>query len=205
MNDLDPRIKNQKLSGSPGEILKAYTELIVAGLRQVSEEALQEVIQTLEQCANEGGVAYVVGNGGSSAIGEHLCCDWTKGTHCEGTATIKTMSLTSNVALLTALSNDFGYEVGLSKQIEYFITKRDVLLAISSSGNSENIINAVVAAKERGARVIGFTGFSGGRLKELADYSLHVPIQHYGAVEDAHQMLMHSIAQSVFEKRKSRA
>ena len=141
------------------------------------------------------GRIYVAGNGGSAAIADHLCCDFTKGTHKEDSPPIKTFSLMSNVAMLTAISNDFDYAQSISKQIEYYCTPTDLLILISSSGNSPNVVQACQAAQAKWMKVIGLTGFHGGKLKEMADVSIHVPSSNYGIVEDTHQSIMHILAQ----------
>ena len=144
---------------------------------------------------------YVCGNGGSAAIADHLCCDWSKGTHFSELPALKTQSLSANTALFTACANDFGYEKSFSTQIEIFGGPGDILLAISSSGNSPNILAAVGAAREKQMTSIGMCGFSGGKLKSIADLCLHVAFDNYGLVEDAHQILMHVLAQYFTLKR----
>jgi D-sedoheptulose 7-phosphate isomerase len=139
---------------------------------------------------------FVAGNGGSAAISEHLSCDWQKGVHLEHMNGLKVQCLTSNTALLTAIANDYGYDQAFSYQLEFAdVTKEDLVLLISSSGNSDNIIKAALFAKNKGCKVIGLTGFTGGKLKDLADVSLHIPFSNYGLVEDGHQVLMHVLAQ----------
>jgi D-sedoheptulose 7-phosphate isomerase len=150
-----------------------------------------------EQAAKAGRRIYVVGNGGSAAIADHLCCDWTKGTNASGHPVIKTTSLSSNVALYSAVANDYGFEQVFSTQVEFFGEPGDVLVAISSSGNSPNIISAVQMAKVREMAAIGLSGFGGGRLAQEASVSLHVPFENYGIVEDAHQAIMHILAQFI--------
>jgi phosphoheptose isomerase len=104
--------------------------------------------------------------------------------------------LTSNTALLTAIANDFNYSQTFSFQLELAnLTADDVVLLISSSGNSENVIQAAEFAKAKGVKVIGLTGFSGGKLKTTADISLHIDCDNYGVVEDCHQSIMHVLAQ----------
>ena len=134
---------------------------------------------------------YVGGNGGSAAIANHLCCDFMKGSG------IKTVSLSSNVPLITAIGNDYGYQQVLAKQLGYLGCSGDVVILISSSGQSANIKQAVIEAKSKGIKIIGLSGFDGGYLADNSDISLHVNYDNYGIVEDVHQMLMHSLAQSV--------
>ena len=109
--------------------------------------------------------------------------------------------MTSNVALYTAIANDYGFENVFGTQLDFFGREGDLLIAISSSGNSPNILNAVTAAKDRGMFVAGFSGFSGGKLKDMVDASIYVGIDNYGIVEDAHQAVMHVIAQYIAGRR----
>jgi D-sedoheptulose 7-phosphate isomerase len=186
--------------------IKTYLDDYVTNLQQtlaqVDSDQLNGTLESLRVATLNGKRIYVCGNGGSAAIADHLCCDWSKGTQLKGLPTLKTQSLSSNVALLTACANDFGFEKSFSQQLELFGEKGDVLLAISSSGNSENILQAVAKAKEKFMVTIGLSGFTGGQLKSVCDLSLHVNFQNYGLVEDAHQVLMHVLAQFFTLKRR---
>jgi phosphoheptose isomerase len=156
---------------------------------------LGRAINTVVDTAATDHRIFSVGNGGSAAIADHLVCDWTKLTRSDGKPPILTSSLTANMPIYSAFANDFRFEDVFAEQIKIYGKKGDLLVAISSSGNSENIYQAALAAKNVGMTVIGMTGFSGGCLRHTADISLHVPCDNYGVVEDAHQALMHIIAQ----------
>ncbi len=192
----DPRRLNKTFSA---DSIQSYLKDYVANLQQVllhiDTKEFEKVLAKLAEVTATGKKIYVCGNGGSAAIADHLCCDWSKGTHFQDKAAIKTQSLASNTALFTACANDFGYEKSFSAQLEMFGEKGDVLLAISSSGNSPNILQAVSVAREKGMTSIGLCGFSGGKLKSSADICLYVAFDNYGLVEDAHQILMHVLAQ----------
>ncbi len=179
--------------------IKSYLLDYVSELQQVmakiDSDQLEKVLKTLANVTATAKNIYVCGNGGSAAIADHLCCDWSKGTHFKNMPSLKTQSLSSNVALLTACANDFGFEKSFSQQLEMFGENGDVLIAISSSGNSENILQAVHKAKEKSMITIGLSGFAGGKLKNACDLNLHVPFENYGLVEDSHQILMHVLAQ----------
>lgn len=175
--------------------LSEYSKFLQAALDVVDREQLQLAHNALMDAQENGRQIFVAGNGGSAAISEHLECDFQKGCHV-GSGTLKTRSLCSNVAVLTAIGNDLGFEKVFSCQLELIDTKTsDILILISSSGNSANIIEAANYAKNKGMLLIGLTGFDGGKLKELADISLHVPFANYGIVEDAHQAMIHALAQ----------
>jgi phosphoheptose isomerase len=197
-NIVDPRGFNQlpKIK-NPVDYLKFYADSLYTGLMSVDKNELEKAFKLLEKTMRLKKRVYVAGNGGSAAIGEHLCCDWMKGTYVENKFSLSVVSLTANSSLLTAISNDFGYEHSFSFQLKTLAQKDDVLVLISSSGNSKNIIEALKLAKKTGMKVIGLSGFSGGMLKKHADISLYVPIYNYGLVEDAHQALMHILTQVV--------
>ena len=193
---LDPRSKNKTFSmESPAAYLNDYAQTFANTLAQVSSQALNDAVDLLETCLRASKRIYVCGNGGSAAIADHLCCDWTKGTRMDHLPALRTHSLTANGALMTALANDYGYEDTFSTQVDMFGEAGDILVAISSSGNSPNIVKGVEAAKARGMKVLGLSGFSGGKLAELSDISLHANFDNYGLVEDCHQAMMHVLSQ----------
>jgi len=193
----DPRFKNKTFNHeSIRHYLTDYSTQLSECLATVSQENLQAAASLMQKTRSTGGRVFVAGNGGSAAISEHLSCDWQKGVHLDGKKNLKVQCLTSNTSLLTAIANDYGYSESFSYQLELAdLTPNDIVLLISSSGNSENISRAATLAKEKGCQIIGLTGFSGGKLKDLADVALHIPFSNYGLVEDAHQVLMHVLAQ----------
>lgn len=198
----DPRFKNEVPAvDSLQEYLAAYAQRVRDVVCQLSPEHLNAAFALVEGALKSKARIYVAGNGGSAAIADHLCCDWMKGTRVPNQPALRVQSLTSNAALFTALANDFGYETCFSTQIEMLCEPGDVVVVVSSSGNSPNVLAAAKSARARGAKVLGLSGFSGGKLVELSDVSLHVPLNNYGMVEDAHQMLMHVLAQYLAKKR----
>jgi phosphoheptose isomerase len=155
-------------------------------------KALYAVAHALEDAKHLMGSKriFVGGNGGSSAISDHLSCDFEKG------AGRPVINLSSRPALLSAIANDYGYEFTLSWQLMAAkVDAWDTVILISSSGNSPNILEAARYAKSQGAKILGLTGFTGGGLKKLSDVSLHIEVNNYGVVEDCHQALMHVLAQ----------
>lgn len=198
----DPRHKNVTFDDSTiATYLADYAQALSTAIRTVDTDELDRARMLIEEASRKGNRIFAVGNGGSAAIADHLCCDWTKGTHCEGHPTVQSFSLTSNVALYSAIANDYGFEKVFSTQVQFFGKPGDVLVAISSSGNSENIVAAVEHAHTLGMSTIGLSGFKGGRLKDTAQISLYIPAQNYGVVEDAHQALMHILAQFIANGR----
>lgn len=198
----DPRHRNHLFDrSSPGRYARDYAAALASALSAVDDDALARACATISSAAAARKRIYAIGNGGSAAIADHLCCDWTKGTDAADHPVIRTTSMTANVPLYSAIANDFGFERVFAYQVELFGDAGDVLVAISSSGNSANIIAAVEAAKQAGLTTIGLSGFSGGALRSLADISIHIDVQNYGVVEDAHQAVMHVIAQYIASER----
>lgn len=198
----DPRFRNvtpdvESVSG----YLREYAATLQEALAGVPDERIEAAFAVLREAAERKSNVYVAGNGGSAAISDHLVCDWMKGTHVEHLPALQVVSFTANSALLTALSNDFGYETSFARQVEMQGREGDVLVLISSSGNSPNVVQAAEAARRRKLKVIGMTGFGGGKLADLADVSLHVPVDNYGIAEDCHQTLMHVFQQCLARLR----
>lgn len=138
---------------------------------------------------------YSCGNGGSAAIANHLVCDCLKGIRGDSTIRPKVHSFSTTVELITAIVNDIGSEEMFSFQLSSMAEEGDLLIAISSSGASPNIVRALELARSMGVKTIAMTGFSGGQSRQIADVSLHVDYDNYGIVEDLHQSLMHILAQ----------
>jgi D-sedoheptulose 7-phosphate isomerase len=193
---IDPRFKNSMFAAQTWKgYVRQYAHDLQDALEQLPDSLLEAASEVITTAVREGRRVFVAGNGGSAAIAEHLCCDWTKGTHSPGLPPLRTQSLASNVALLTAIGNDFGYDAVFSRQLEMLGSAGDVLLVISSSGNSPNILAVVDTAKAMGITTVALTGFTGGALAARADVCLHIPYSNYGLVEDCHQILMHTFAQ----------
>ena len=200
----DPRFRNSVFPARTWKgYVREYARDLQDALESIPEAALEEASRVITTAVREGHHVFVAGNGGSAAIANHLCCDWTKGTHMPGLSPLRTHSLTSNVALLTAIANDFGYDAVFSRQLDMLAGAGDVLLLISSSGNSPNVVAAADAASAMGITTVGLTGFSGGALATRVDVSLHVAYANYGLVEDCHQILMHTFAQRFARDRES--
>lgn len=196
---IDLRTKNEYPdANSIGDYLKGYAERLTQALSEVPPERLESALALLQKTRKAEGRIYVAGNGGSCSIAGHLCCDWMKGTHNDHEPPMRVHSLSDATALMTALANDMSYEQSISEQVKYLGKPGDLIVLISSSGNSPNIVAAAQMAKERGMKVIGLSGFKGGKLSEMADVSLHVPASNYGIAEDAHQALMHVLAQFMY-------
>lgn len=190
MTELFPSDPDLKLK----DFLADYTERLFSSLNSLDFTNLDAVYDLLANAIERNSTIYTCGNGGSSSIAEHFVCDFIKGSSTDSTVDPKVFPLL-NTPTITAIGNDIGYEDIFSYQIEKFGSKDDVLMAVSSSGNSENIIRAIKMAKLKKMVSISFVGFDGGEAKDLSDISIHVDSENYGIVEDAHHCLMHIFAQ----------
>lgn len=183
----------------------AYVGSLIAAAQEIDETAVEAGACILDDAIAKGATIFSCGNGGSASIADHLVCDHLKGIRTGTDVAPHVISLASTVSLLTAIGNDIGYEEIFRFQLQSLAKPNDVLIAISSSGNSENIVRAVEWANDNGLKTICFTGFSGGRAATLASVSIHVPMANYGIVEDLHQAIMHGLAQYVRQRHMSGA
>lgn len=163
--------------------------------------ALSDVLAIFDKVIAAGGTVWVAGNGGSAAIADHTVCDCSKGTHVDGTPPFRMISLTSNVAMLTALANDISYDDVFSEQLKYYLRETDAVLVVSSSGNSSNVVKACEYARDKGVPTIAFVGFKGGKLKATAETVIHIEVENYGIVEDTHQSLIHMLTQYMRQRK----
>ena len=176
--------------------LSDYANRVNKGLESVDGTQLQGVLELLDIAYRKRIPVFVCGNGGSLTMSDHFHCDHAKGTHFDALLRPKIEPLTSG-SILTAIANDIGYDDVFSFQLSMKGSAGDILVAISASGNSPNIINAIRKAKELNMETVAFVGFEGGEAAKLADYVLHVKEDNYGIVEDCHQCLMHILAQHI--------
>lgn len=173
----------------------ARASLISIAVATVDEVALDEFVAAIAAGIADDSRVWVLGNGGSAAISDHFATDLAK-VNIDTGLSIFPVSLCSNGPILTALANDYGYADSFAHQVRAFVRPGDVLVAVSSSGNSENIIRAVQQAKDNGATVVGLSGFDGGRLAKEADISVHVrtEIGDYATAEDSHSVICHAVS-----------
>ncbi|MFN7106657.1 MAG: SIS domain-containing protein [Brevundimonas sp.] len=180
-----------------GAYAAAYLEQIVAAWRSLDADKISAAGALLSSTLGDDRRIFSCGNGGSAAIANHLLCDWLKGVRTGTHLKPKVHTLSSSVELITALANDIGVEEIFSYPLVSLAQKGDLLIAISSSGASPNIVRAVEQARFMGLKIIALTGFDGSPVSSMADVSLHVSSSNYGVVEDVHQSLMHVLAQFV--------
>ena len=164
-------------------------------LKKINFKKLEKIINLLKKCFKDDRIVYTCGNGGSSSLADHFTCDFIKQANNKTNLKIKSISLTSNFSLISAIANDISYDQIFSFQIEKLCKKNDILFLFSVSGNSPNTIKAIKKAKEIGVKTISFTGFDGGKLAKISDINLNFPIANFGIVEDCHLTIMHFFSQ----------
>lgn len=179
--------------------IKKYIELERDILAKLDVDQIDAALNLLDETRLKKGRIYICGNGGSAATASHYQNDFNKGVSEHIEVPFRFYCLNDNVATIMAIANDIGYEEVFRFQLRGNLDPNDILIAISCSGNSLNIINAVEYAKAKGNKVIGMTGYSGGKLKELADISLHVPVNSMQITEDIHMAFDH-LMMSMFYK-----
>jgi D,D-heptose 1,7-bisphosphate phosphatase len=183
----------------------AYAGELAAAFGTIDMAHLAKAADVLNDAYGRGASVFACGNGGSASIANHLQCDHVKGVRTGTELTNRVFSLSTNVELFSAIANDIGYESVFEYQLESLARPGDVLIAISSSGRSPNIVRALEWANDHGMQTIALSGFSGGAASEVASVSVHVRSNNYGIVEDAHQACMHLLAQYVRQSRMTPA
>jgi len=163
----------------------------------VPRDALTEAIDLLLEARAAGRHVYVMGNGGSASTASHIVCDLVKSAAVDGFAPLKAFTLADNAALLTAWANDRAYDRIFAEQVAGLVGPGDVVMAISASGNSPNIVAALATANKIGAHTIGLLGFDGGAALDLVDVAIHVPCADYGLVEDTHAAIGHAMTVAI--------
>jgi histidinol-phosphate phosphatase family protein len=179
----------------------AYVEELNRAVGGLDLDRIRKAADLLNAAYDRDAAVFACGNGGSASIANHLQCDHVKGVRAGTDLATRVFSLSTNVELFSAIANDHGYEMVFEYQLQSLARPGDLLVAVSSSGRSPNIVRALEWAAEHGMKTIALTGFSGGRARELADVSVHIDSDNYGIIEDAHQACMHLLAQYVRQSR----
>lgn len=174
-----------------------YITTVQNTLDRLDHAAIRQAIDILHDARLRRSNIFVMGNGGSASTASHLVCDLAKNTRAPGYPDFRVIGLADNMALLSAYANDEGYENIFVQQLLSLAQPADVVIAISTSGNSSNVLEAVEAANRLGAITIGMTGFNGGKLSSLVTLDLHVPSDIIEHVEDLHLMFEHLICQAL--------
>jgi len=174
-----------------------YLEALGDVLRSVSHASLEQTLTLLLEARSAGDRVYVMGNGGSAAIASQFVCNLVKTAQVAGHQPFRAFALTDNTPSLTAWANDAAYDQIFAQQIAALVEPGDVVIAISASGNSPNILAGLEAAAACDARTVGFLGFDGGRALDLVDIAIHVPYDSYGLVEDTHMAIGHALTRAI--------
>lgn len=173
--------------------IREYLEKEINIIKNLDIEAINSAMNLLEETREKGTMVYLIGNGGSAATASHIQNDFNKGISEGLEKKYNFCCLCDNFATVMAIANDDCYENVFYNQLLNRLKLGDVLIAISGSGNSKNVIKAVEYAKGKGNKVIGFTGYDGGKLKTMSDISLHVPLNNMQIAEDVHTIFNHTM------------
>lgn len=182
------------------KLLEEYLGGLRHCLDEMAAQDINEIAGIIYDAYCKGRQVFIMGNGGSAATASHFANDLRKGSTVEGKSRVQATSITDNIALITAIANDEDYSSIFTGQLLDQLKPGDVVVAISSSGNSPNILKAIEYAGSVGAVTVGFAGFGGGRLKELAHKCIVLSSRDYGQVEDAHLSLAHIVSYMVKER-----
>jgi len=175
-----------------GAVREYFSELVQV-IQSLPEEKVQDFVDTIADAYHSEKQVLILGNGGSAAAASHLVCDLQKGIGGTAPKRFKAMAFTDNVPVITAWANDSDYSEVFARQMDTWVQPGDLVIAISGSGNSPNVIKAVELANERGALTYGLTGFQGGKLAQVAQKSIVVPSNSMQQIEDVHVILGHLV------------
>jgi len=185
-------IRNMSSKANVSEVVSDYLGLFRCLIDSIDCDVIERATDLIRAARDSGGVIYIAGNGGSASTATHLANDLGKATKISGLRPIRALSMSDNASWLTALGNDEGYDRVFAGQMENFAKPGDVLVVISTSGNSANLVKAVELARETGVKSIGVLGFEGGKLKGMVDECIWLPspVGAYGPVESAHSVVV---------------
>ncbi|MBI3564662.1 MAG: SIS domain-containing protein [Elusimicrobia bacterium] len=186
---------------SAADFARWYRDRALEQWNALDLDALARLAAVVEEAQAKGRFVWVCGNGGSAATSAHVGCDFGKTASKPGAKPLKCVSLSDNTAFMTAIGNDLSFDETFSRQLENVVAAGDVVILITGSGNSPNLLKAAAAAKARGAKVVGLLGFDGGKLKGLCDESLLIPSDQYGVIEDMHMSIAHILTFYLKQKK----
>lgn len=182
--------------------IDSYFQEVIKSIVLLDKLSLEKMIEIIMEAYKKDKKIYILGNGGAASTSSHIACDLGKGTlarvYDRTEKRLHVISLTDNVALMTAYANDLSYDDIFIQQLRNLIQAEDVVIAISGSGNTKNVLNAVSYAKKMGAKTVGLTGFGiGGKLAQISDVPIVVKTNHYGPIEDVHMMIGHLVSAAI--------
>ena len=175
------------------ETIRSYVGQVAGVLENLPVDKIAETVALIESARDEGKKVIIFGNGGSAATASHFAADLSKGAICEGKPRIRSFALTESVPLMSAWANDMDYGSIFAQQLKNIVEEGDVVIGISGSGNSQNVVKAIETAKSKNAVTIAFTGFDGGKLIGLVDVVVLVHHNNMEQVEDAQLMIEHAV------------
>jgi len=174
--------------------ITAYLDTLRNLLSEISIEQIDDVLEVFERAYRDDRTIFICGNGGSASTASHWVCDFSKGTVAAKGKRMRMICLGDNLPMLTAYANDVNYESVFAEPVRTYVRPHDVVVLLTASGNSPNVLEAAKAAREVGATTIGLIGFGGGKLAELVDHQVTVNCREYGPVEDLHLILDHIVS-----------
>lgn len=186
------------------ELIQNYITGLQKTIDKLPQQLIADVVDILQYARMQNSQVFIMGNGGSAATASHFVCDLAKNTRRESLPHFRVIGLTDNMAIFSAYANDEGYDKVFSQQLVNLIKPGDVVIGISASGNSKNVINAMEEAQKHNVTTIGFTGFDGGRLGQLVNINIHVKSSIIEHVEDIHLMLEHMIVKTIKEQTRTK-
>ncbi len=186
---------------SAEEFARWYRAETIRQWERLDLSAVARLAALVVECQESGKQVFAVGNGGSASSSSHLACDLMKTAAVPGRKPVKCLSLSDNAALMTACGNDLSFDDVFSRQLENLAGPGDLVILVSGSGNSPNLVKAARLASSRGAKTAALLGFDGGKLKGLVDLVVHVPCDQYGVIEDVHMAIGHVVTFYLKQRR----
>jgi D-sedoheptulose 7-phosphate isomerase len=179
-----------------------YFDKVAETLKKLDQSILDNLVKVILDCRDRGNTIYIFGNGGSAATASHVAGDFLKGISYQLEKRFKVICLSDNIPGTSAISNDLTYDEVFIEPLKSYLNKNDVVIGISGSGNSVNVIKALQYAGTSGAITIAMVGFKGGKMKDIADLVVHVPVDDMEVAEDIHLIIFHAIKQNIIRQLK---
>lgn len=180
----------------------AYFNKVADTLNKLDQDILNNLVKVILDCRDRGNSIYIFGNGGSAATASHVAGDFLKGISYQLEKRFRMICLSDNIPGTSAISNDLTYDEVFIEPLKSYLNKNDVVIGISGSGNSVNVIKAMEYAKTKGAITVALVGYKGGKLKAVADIVVHVPVDDMEVAEDIHLIIFHAIKQNIIRRLK---
>lgn len=186
------------------EGINGYLGRLQECIDKLDRKEIEAFMRILLQARDEGRQVFIMGNGGSASTASHFCCDFNKGISYQQDKKFRMICLNDNVATMLAYANDVSYDNVFVEQLKNFLQAGDIVIGISGSGNSKNVLRAIEYAKAHDAVTVGLTGYNGGVLKQICQYSVNANVDDMQISEDIHMMLCHLVYSNVMNPEKNR-